>query len=130
MGAFVSGLDAGKIYQTWPLMDYSYFPNDTYFNKFTDVIDFNNQGLVQFYHRNIAYFILVYVFLIGFYIFKKKIFYLYKPFHIVFYLLLLQIIIGIITLLSGINIYLASAHQIIGLLLMLSTINLYYNSIN
>ena len=84
MGAFVSGLDAGKIYQTWPLMDYSYFPNDTYFNKFTDVIDFNNQGLVQFYHRNIAYFILVYVFLIGFYIFKKKSF-IYISLFILFF---------------------------------------------
>ena len=28
VGAFVSGLDAGKIYQTWPLMGYSYLPND------------------------------------------------------------------------------------------------------
>ena len=27
-GAFVSGLDAGTIYQTWPLMGQSYFPND------------------------------------------------------------------------------------------------------
>ena len=26
MGAFVSGLDAGKIYQTWPLMGDSFFP--------------------------------------------------------------------------------------------------------
>ena len=25
LGAFVSGLDAGKIYQTWPLMNNSYF---------------------------------------------------------------------------------------------------------
>ena len=28
LGAFVSGLDAGKIYQTWPLMGSNYFPND------------------------------------------------------------------------------------------------------
>ena len=27
-GAFVSGLDAGKLYQTWPLMNTTYFPND------------------------------------------------------------------------------------------------------
>ena len=30
LGAFVSGLDAGKIYQTWPLMGNNYFPNDLY----------------------------------------------------------------------------------------------------
>ena len=31
IGAFVSGMDAGKIYNTWPLMGNSYFPDD---NKF------------------------------------------------------------------------------------------------
>ena len=29
IGAFVSGLDAGQIYQTWPLMNTSYFPDDS-----------------------------------------------------------------------------------------------------
>ena len=28
IGAFVSGLDAGKLYQTWPLMNFTYFPDD------------------------------------------------------------------------------------------------------
>ena len=28
IGAFVSGMDAGKIYNTWPLMGTSYFPDD------------------------------------------------------------------------------------------------------
>ena len=28
IGALVSGLDAGKIYQSWPLMNESYFPDD------------------------------------------------------------------------------------------------------
>ena len=31
VGAFVSGMDAGKIYNSWPLMGYSYFPNDNDF---------------------------------------------------------------------------------------------------
>ena len=30
-GAFVSGMDAGKIYNTWPLMGNNYFPNDNIF---------------------------------------------------------------------------------------------------
>ena len=34
MGAFVSGLDAGSIYQTWPLMNNSYVPDDLTFNSF------------------------------------------------------------------------------------------------
>ena len=28
LGAFVSGMDAGKIYNSWPLMGNSYFPDD------------------------------------------------------------------------------------------------------
>ena len=28
VGAFVSGMDAGKIYNSWPLMGSTYFPND------------------------------------------------------------------------------------------------------
>ena len=32
IGALVSGLDAGKIYQTWPLMNQSYFPDDSNLN--------------------------------------------------------------------------------------------------
>ena len=29
MGALVSGLNAGQIYQTWPLMNQNYFPDDS-----------------------------------------------------------------------------------------------------
>ncbi len=72
LGAFVSGLDAGKVYQTWPLMGYNYFPNDVDIDKINDFFDFNNHSLVQFYHRNIAYIITIYVFILSYLILKKK----------------------------------------------------------
>ena len=34
-GAFTSGLDAGKIYQTWPLMNNYFFPDDLILNNIT-----------------------------------------------------------------------------------------------
>ena len=35
IGAFVPGMDAGKIYNTWPLMGNNYFPDDNnFFNLF------------------------------------------------------------------------------------------------
>ena len=39
IGAFVSGMDAGKIYNTWPLMGTTFFPNDNtaFFNKMASV---------------------------------------------------------------------------------------------
>ena len=129
IGAFVSGLDAGKIYQTWPLMNYSYFPTDVIIFSFKDLLDFNNHSLVQFYHRNFAYLITIYIIAIGFFIFKKNLEKIYNSFYIVVFFLILQIFLGVITLVSGLHIYLASTHQICSLLLILSVINLHYNYI-
>jgi len=130
LGALVSGLDAGKIYQTWPLMNNTYFPNDININSLKDIFDFKNHGLIQFYHRNIAYLILFYILIIGFFIFRSNEHKLIKPFYFLSFFLALQVFLGIMTLISGLNIFLASAHQICSLLLMLSSINLYYNYIN
>ena len=126
LGAFVSGLDAGKIYQTWPLMGYTYLPNDLIFNNTNDVFDFNNHSLVQFYHRNLAYFITFYILALTFYIYNKRLTSLYSAMKLVIIFLILQVILGILTLLSSLNIYLASAHQITSVILVFSAINLYY----
>ena len=72
IGAFVSGLDAGRIYQTWPLMGDNYLPNDLVFNNFMNIIEFDNHSLVQFYHRNLAYLLIFYVLLLSFLFIKKK----------------------------------------------------------
>jgi heme a synthase len=128
-GAFVSGLDAGKVYQTWPLMGQSYFPNDIVTSDIRYFLDFNNHSLVQFYHRNLAYFITLYVLIIGISIYKKKNRKLYKPIKLMVFFLILQILLGILTLISGLNIILASSHQITSVLLVFSSINLYYCNI-
>ena len=123
LGAFVSGLDAGKVYQTWPMMGENYFPNDLIKINF---FEFDNHSLVQFYHRNLAYFLIFFILILSFFIFRKKQSYLYYPLLILLFIMILQITLGIYTLLSGLNIYLASAHQITSVLLVLSALNLYY----
>ena len=125
-GAFVSGLDAGQIYQTWPLMNSSYFPADFSLINYKDLFDFDNHSLVQFYHRNLAYLISIYIIFLSYYIYKKDFRFLYKPLILVLIFLFAQITLGIFTLVSGLNIMLASAHQIFSVLLVFSTINLYY----
>ena len=127
LGAFVSGLDAGRIYQTWPYMGSSYIPNDITFYNFEDAINFNNHSLVQFYHRNFAYLILIYIFALSIYIFKKRLVYLFKPLKFLIFFLTIQIFLGISTLLSNLDIFIASAHQISSVLLVFSAINLYYH---
>ena len=126
MGAFVSGLDAGKIYQTWPMMGDSYLPDDLKYTKISSIFEFNNHSLVQFYHRNLAYIIILYVLLLSVFIYRKKIFNLFRPLTKLIFVLSLQVILGIFTLISGLNIFLASLHQITSVLLILSAINLYY----
>ena len=126
MGAFVSGLDAGQIYQTWPKMGYKFFPDDIFPNNLFDLLNFNNHSLVQFYHRTLAYIIIIYTLLLAAYIFKNELINLYKPFRIMALFIFIQITLGIYTLVSGLNIYLASAHQISSILLVFSALNLYY----
>ena len=126
LGAFVSGLDAGKIYQTWPLMGQSYFPTDFTIKGLNNFFEFNNHSLVQFYHRNLAYFISLYILFLGFFIFIKKLKKLIRPYFVMFIFIIFQIVLGILTLISDLNIYLASAHQISSVLLLFSALNLYY----
>ena len=125
-GAFVSGLDAGRIYQTWPLMGFSYFPDDIELKSIKSVVNFNSHSLVQFYHRNLAYLITAYIFVLSIYIYKKKLNNLFKPLKLLIYFLIVQIFLGILTLISGLNIFLASAHQICSVILVFTAINLYY----
>ena len=126
LGAFVSGLDAGKIYQTWPLMNNTFFPDDSTILTIKDYFNFENKSLVQFYHRNLAYIIIGYFFLISFRYFKSNNVMIIKNFLIVLIVILIQIFLGIFTLISGLNLYLASLHQISSILLILSVLNLNY----
>ena len=126
IGAFVSGLDAGKIYQTWPLMGDNFFPNDLSAIKINNLIEFENHSLVQFYHRNLAYVLIIYVFFLSIYIYRNRVLSLFKPLKLVIIVLIIQAMLGISTLVSGLNIYLASAHQITSVLLVFSALNLYY----
>ena len=130
IGAFVSGMDAGKIYNSWPLMGTSYFPNDNSFLNLFRFSSFNDPSLVQFMHRNIAYLIILIYFVILFEIYRKKLVVFFKIINLVGYLLLLQIILGIFTLLSGAQIILASMHQITSIFLVSLCVYLVYLNSN
>ena len=128
IGAFVSGMDAGKIYNTWPLMGSSYFPDDSKFFEFLNITFFDSPSIVQFIHRNLAYLIiLLYIYLLIFvFNYSNKIF--RKPILIIGISLFLQVILGVLTILSGVKIFYASLHQINSILIILSTIYFLYIS--
>ena len=128
IGAFVSGMDAGTVYNTWPLMGATYFPDDSKFIEFLKINFFDNPSIVQFIHRNLAYLIiLVYIYLlILVFNYSNKIF--RKPVLIIGISLFLQIILGILTILSGVKIIYASLHQINSILIVFSSLYFLYIS--
>ena len=130
IGAFVSGIDAGKVYNSWPLMGTSYFPDDSSITDLLNLEAFNDPSLVQFMHRNIAYFILIFYLLILFVVFKNKFQTLYKPIKIIGFILIIQIVLGILTLLSGAQIIISSMHQISSIFLVSSSVYLVYLNLN
>jgi cytochrome c oxidase assembly protein subunit 15 len=128
IGAFVSGMDAGKVYNTWPLMGSSYFPDDSQFIEFLNVNFFDNPSIVQFIHRNLAYLILGIYFYILYFVIKDCNVIFRKPMFIIGVSLFLQVVLGILTLLSGVKIVYASLHQINSILIILSTLYFLYLS--
>ena len=128
-GAFTSGLDAGMLYQTWPLMNQNYFPDDISFNN--NLFDlFNQPSFVQFIHRNLAYLIVLYTLIILFFVLYKRRTDLYKSAFLLVSIIFVQAFLGILTLLSGVNIVFASMHQLSTIFLLLFSIYFYYKSLN
>jgi heme a synthase len=129
LGAFVSGMDAGKIYNSWPLMGTSFFPDDNAVFNIFSLSAFNSPSLVQFFHRNLAYLILIFYLIILFKIYYNKMTKYIKIVSGIGFLLFFQILLGILTLLSGAQIFLSSVHQISSIFLIsLSIYFLYLNT--
>ena len=126
IGAFVSGMDAGKIYNTWPLMGSSYFPDDSMISDLFNMAVFDDQSLVQFIHRNLAYLIVALYFYILFFVLKSRNLNLRVPIFVIGISLLFQIVLGILTILSGVKMLYASLHQINSILIILSTLYFLY----
>jgi cytochrome c oxidase assembly protein subunit 15 len=122
IGAFVSGMDAGKIYNSWPLMGNSIFPNDNSIGNLFKLSAFSDPSLVQFIHRKLAYLIGLFYLYLLFYIYKNKKSELYKSVNILGFFIILQIVLGIFTLLYGAKILIASMHQISSIFLVASCI--------
>ena len=128
LGAFVSGMDAGKIYNSWPLMGNSYFPDDNNIVDLFKISVFDEPSLTQFIHRNLAYFIMAFYIYTFYFYFKRKLNNYFRILVIIGIILLFQIFLGILTVLSGAQIFYSSLHQINTILLFTSSIYLLFIS--
>ena len=127
LGAFLSGLDGGLIYNSWPDMNGSFFPNDVSYSDLLSAQLFNNTSIIQFLHRFTAYLLLFFIIILNYFFIKNEL----NIKNIIFFdvAILLQVFLGIITLISGVEIKYASLHQL-GSIFVLTTylIILYKNS--
>ncbi len=126
IGAFVSGMDAGKIYNSWPFMGETYFPNDNDLSNLFKLSAFSDPSLAQFIHRNLAYIIGIFYLFIFFKVYRNKFSGLYLSVNLLGFFIILQIILGIITIIYGAQIYIASMHQISSIFLVSSCVYFFY----
>jgi cytochrome c oxidase assembly protein subunit 15 len=127
LGSFLSGLDGGLIYNSWPDMNGSFFPNDVNMKDYLSSQFFYNPSIIQLFHRITAYILLLFIIILNYFFLKKKLSFL--NIFIFDIAILVQIFLGIITLISGVEIKYASLHQL-GSIFVLSTyvLILYKNS--
>ena len=127
LGAFLSGLDGGLIYNSWPDMNGSFFPNDVSYSDLMTGQLFNNPSIIQFFHRITAYVLVFFIIILNYLFFKNN----FDIKNIILFdiAIFIQIFLGIITLLSGAEIKYASLHQLGSIFVLTSyLIILYKNS--
>ncbi len=128
LGSFLAGLNGGLIYNTWPDMNGLFLPNDVQSKDYLSKELVYNPSIVQFLHRITAYVLLSSILILSYLFFKLNLnlkFMLFLNFAI-----LLQFILGIITLITGVEIKYASLHQLGSILVLSSYILILYKNSN
>lgn len=113
IGALVAGIDAGRSYTDWPLMAGGVLPPEPFMIEPWWRNFFENPGLVQFIHRVTGY--LIFAFGIVVWLRGRKSAHRATrvAFHAAFIAMLLQVAIGIHTVMSGAPWHVAILHQIL-----------------
>ncbi len=118
LGALVAGIDAGRAFPTWPLMGDGFFPPDPF--QITPLWRnfFEDAGLVQFVHRMSGYLLFVF----GIVVWRRA---AASPnrktrfaFNAVMAMLVLQVVLGIMTVLFSAQLHVAITHQVGAILLL------------
>jgi cytochrome c oxidase assembly protein subunit 15 len=114
-GAYVAGLDAGYAYSSWPKMGDSWFPAEApllepFLRNFAD-----NPIMVQFVHRWLAFAVAAAALVLARAAWRKG---CRHSAGALVGAVTLQILLGIFTLLSGVELWIAATHQATAVLLL------------
>ena len=118
-GAWVAGLNAGYVSNSWPLMNDRFFPDgvDTAKGAFYALV--NDPYLTHFVHRWWAWVAVIALVLLSRRARKAGVRQASMAIHSAFGIMIL---LGIATVMSGVNIVLAVSHQAVGALVVASTV--------
>ena len=120
-GAFVAGTQAGKSYNSWPLMDGSFFPDGYFIMSPMWRNIFENIPAIQFNHRLLAYIVLG-VSLWVFFSTRGRHTAVHKKTRVLLALVFVQVFLGIWTLLSAAQISLSLLHQFTAIFVFLASL--------
>ncbi len=122
-GAFVAGLDAGWIHNHWPMMSEGKFIHETVYIEQSPLYKNFIEGKsgVQFVHRTLAYIVVFFIVLLW----KKsraliRTKHQDKGIYALLIVVTLQFVLGVLTLLLQVPVWLGVAHQV-GAFILLST---------
>jgi len=129
-GGLMAGSIAGAHFNTWPKMGEHYMPPNTwlrgegfYFNMFEHI------PMIQFSHRWFAIFAAA---MVLFLVLRASTIRVTPAarwsLRLLFFVVVLQVILGIYTLLTGLQTHLALTHQFVGLVLMLMLLIVVYET--
>jgi cytochrome c oxidase assembly protein subunit 15 len=128
LGSFLSGLDGGLIYNSWPDMNGAFLPSDVNKKDYLSQQLFYNPSIIQLFHRITAYILLFFILILNYLFFKKKL-----SFQSILFFdlaILLQIFLGVVTLVSGVEIQYASLHQLGSIFVLSSYLLILYKNTN
>lgn len=138
LGGLMSGMKAGLVYPTWPDMGGSYIPNillDTSNFNLSAFTHYDSNiyamAFVQFFHRNLAYLLLIFGIFIWLKVGKFKNTNLNSARNLFLFMLIVQLTLGIITLLMSrgkIPVFWGVSHQAGAILLLSASLFLFYLS--
>jgi cytochrome c oxidase assembly protein subunit 15 len=119
-GAWMAGLNAGQVAPDWPLMQDRFFPEGIDWSRGVFWAATNDPYLVHFIHRWWAWVVVV-----AMVIFARRVRRApdARPASIAIHSAFgTQVLLGILTVMSGVAIWLAALHQAVGALLLASTV--------
>ncbi|MEM5521861.1 heme A synthase [Sulfitobacter sp. AS59] len=117
LGALVAGIDAGRYFVDWPLMQGQFFPPDAFNIAPVWRNFFENPGLVQFMHRMAGY--LVFAFAVVVWLRGRKSAHpkTRTAFHLMMLAMAGQVVLGIVTVLNAAPVHIAIWHQVLAVIL-------------